>query len=50
MRIKETKLVIIAAVLGIIIAAGTMLGRWASEESARTEAWYAEAMSVLVNR
>ncbi|NLT77535.1 MAG: hypothetical protein GXX98_13520 [Planctomycetes bacterium] len=47
---NATKLIILASVVGILIAIGTLLGRWARAQSQAAEARYSQAMTVLAGK
>jgi hypothetical protein len=45
-----TKAIIVTAIIGILVATGIMVGRWAAEQSRATEARWNEAARVLESR
>jgi len=50
LAMTATKAIIIASIVGILIAVGVMAGRWAEEQSRATEARWNDAARVLESR
>lgn len=47
---NATKIIIVASIVAILIAIGTLLGRWADAEGRAAEARYSQVMTVLLDR
>jgi len=50
LAMTATKAIIVASIVGILIAVGVMAGRWAEEQSRATEARWNDAARVLESR